>query len=101
MKALGMRMRKLVLVLSLAQVLPEKINKVLSPNNHGFIDVNRTVVDFDYQPQNCSLKLIGISIFDNFATKMTQKLTSQRISIVYSGINKRPIYAPKLSKEAI
>ena len=43
MKALGMRLRKLVLVLSLAQVLTEKINKMLSQNNLGFIDVNRTV----------------------------------------------------------
>ena len=42
-KALGMRMRKLVLGLSLAQILPEKINKMISPNNPGFIDVNRTV----------------------------------------------------------
>ena len=42
-KALGMRMRKLVLGLSAAQRLPEKINKTLSPNKLGFIDVNRTV----------------------------------------------------------
>ena len=42
-KALGMRMRKLVLVLSLPKILTEKINKMLSTNNHGFIDVNRTV----------------------------------------------------------
>ena len=46
MKALGMRMRKLVLGLSLAQVLPEKINKIHSSNNLGFIDLNRTVADF-------------------------------------------------------
>ena len=38
-----MRMRKLILGLSLAQVLPEKINKIHSSNNLGFIDVNRTV----------------------------------------------------------
>ena len=43
MKALEMRMQKLVLDLSLAQVLPEKINKILTPNGLGFIDVNRTV----------------------------------------------------------
>ena len=43
MKALEMRMRKLVLGLSLAQILPEKINKIHSSNNLGFIDVNRTV----------------------------------------------------------
>ena len=42
-KALEMRMRKLVLGLSLAQVLPKKINKILTPNSLGFIDVNRTV----------------------------------------------------------
>ena len=42
-KAIGMKMRKLVLGLSLAQILPEEINKILSPNNPGFIDVNRTV----------------------------------------------------------
>ena len=41
-KALGMRIRKLVLFL--AQILPEKINKIISPNNLGFIDVNRTVI---------------------------------------------------------
>ena len=43
MKALGTRMRKLVLGLSVAQILPEKINKTLSPKKLGFIDVNRTV----------------------------------------------------------
>ena len=43
LKALEMMMRKLVLDLPLAHVLPEKINKILSPNNFGFIDVNRTV----------------------------------------------------------
>ena len=44
MKALGMRIAKLVLGLSVAQVIPEKIKK-LSPNNLGFIDVNRTVYE--------------------------------------------------------
>ena len=44
LKALEMRMRKLVLNLSLAQILPEKINKMISPNIIGFIDVNRTVI---------------------------------------------------------
>ena len=43
MKALEMRMRKLVLGLSVAQILPEKMNKMLSPNYLGFIDVNQTV----------------------------------------------------------
>ena len=42
-EALEMRMRKLVLDLSLAQILPEKINKMLSLNNLGFIDVLSTV----------------------------------------------------------
>ena len=32
-------MQKLVLGLSLAQILPEEINKIISPNNPGFIDV--------------------------------------------------------------
>ena len=42
-----MRMRKLVLKLSLAQILPEKINKkMLSLNNLGFIDVLSTVHSF-------------------------------------------------------
>ena len=36
-------MRKLVFGLSVAQILPEKINKTLSPNKLVFIDVNRTV----------------------------------------------------------
>ena len=44
MKALGIRMRKLVLGLSLAQKLLEEINKMFSPNDPGFIDVNQTVV---------------------------------------------------------
>ena len=44
MKALEMRIHKLVLGLSLAQILPEKINKILTPNSLGFIDVNRTVL---------------------------------------------------------
>ena len=43
-KTLGMRMRKLELGLSLGQILPEKIYKMISPNNLGFIDVNQTVV---------------------------------------------------------
>ena len=38
-----MRMRKLVLGLSVAQILPEKINKMLFLKNLGFFDVNRTV----------------------------------------------------------
>ena len=36
-------MRKLVLGLSVAQILPEKINKMLFLKNLGFFDVNRTV----------------------------------------------------------
>ena len=43
LKALEMRMRKLVLDLSLAQILPEKINKVFLPKKLGFINVLRTV----------------------------------------------------------
>ena len=38
-----MRMRKLVLDLSVAQILPEKINKVFLPKKLGFIDVLSTV----------------------------------------------------------
>ena len=47
-----MRMRKLVLDLSLAQKLPDKINKMLSLNSLGFIDVLSTVVSLfleDYE----------------------------------------------------
>ena len=43
LKAFEMRMRKLVLDLSLAKILPEKINKMFSLNNLGFIDVLSTV----------------------------------------------------------
>ena len=43
LKALEMRMRKLALDLSLAQILPEEINKMLSLNNPGFIDLLSTV----------------------------------------------------------
>ena len=43
MKALEMRMRKLVLDLSLAQILPEKIKEIFLPKKLGFIDVLRTV----------------------------------------------------------
>ena len=43
LKALEMRMRKLVLDLSLAQILPAKINKMFLPKKLGFIDVLRTV----------------------------------------------------------
>ena len=50
MKALGMRIAKLVLGLSVAQVIPEKIKK-LSPNNLGFIDVNRTVGSLKKKPK--------------------------------------------------
>ena len=38
-----MRMRKLVLELSVAQILPEKINKMLLPKMLRFIDVLSTV----------------------------------------------------------
>ena len=46
LKALGMRMWKLVLGLPVAQILPEKINKMLSLDNLGFIDVLATVASF-------------------------------------------------------
>ena len=36
-------MRKLVFDLSLAQILPEKINQLFLPKKPGFIDVLRTV----------------------------------------------------------
>ena len=39
-----MRMRKLVLGLSVLQIFPEKINEMLSLNTLGCIDVNRTVL---------------------------------------------------------
>ena len=42
-KALGMRMRKLVLFFSVAQILPEKINKMDFLNSLEFIDVSQTV----------------------------------------------------------
>ena len=38
-----MRMRKLVLNLSVAQILPEKIYKIFLPKMLGFIDVLPTV----------------------------------------------------------
>jgi len=34
---------RFILVESVALILPEKISKMLSPNNPGFIDVNRAV----------------------------------------------------------
>ena len=43
MKALELRMRKLLLDLFLAQTLPEKINKMCLPKKLGFIDVLSTV----------------------------------------------------------
>ena len=43
LKALEMRMGKLVLDFFVAQILPEKINKMLSLNILGFIDVLLTV----------------------------------------------------------
>ena len=43
LKALEMRMRKLVLDLSVAQILAEIINKILLPKKLGFIDVLSTV----------------------------------------------------------
>ena len=38
-------MWKLVLGLFVAQMFPEKISKIISPNNLGFIDVNWTVTE--------------------------------------------------------
>ena len=43
LKALEMRMLKLVLDLSLAQTLSEKTNKLFLPKKLGFIDVLSTV----------------------------------------------------------
>ena len=43
-KALEMRMRKLVLGLSVAQILPEKINKMFLTKKLGLIDVLLTVI---------------------------------------------------------
>ena len=43
LKALEIRMRKLVLDLSLAQILSEEISKMLLPKKLGFIDVLQTV----------------------------------------------------------
>ena len=37
-----MRMRELALDLSLAQILPEEIDRMLSQKKHGFIDVNES-----------------------------------------------------------
>ena len=45
LKAIEMRMRKLVLDLSVAQILPEKINKMFLPKKLGFIDVLRTTIE--------------------------------------------------------
>ena len=43
MSAVELVMRKLVLGLSIAQILPENTNKMLSTNNLRFMDVNLTV----------------------------------------------------------
>ena len=43
LKALEMRIRKLVLDLSVAQMVPEKIDKIFLPKKLGFIDVLSTV----------------------------------------------------------
>ena len=43
LKALEIRMRKLVLDLSVAQILPEKIDKRLLTKKLGFIDLLSTV----------------------------------------------------------
>ena len=43
LKALEMRMQKLVLDLSVAQILSEKINKMFLPKKLGFIDMLSTV----------------------------------------------------------
>ena len=56
-------MRKLALDLSLAQLLPEKINKMFSLNKLGFIDVLSTVLQ----------KLTVPRIVDQFGHKKFQK----------------------------
>ena len=43
LKALEMKMQKLALDLSVAQILPEKLNKMFLPKRLGFIDVLSTV----------------------------------------------------------
>ena len=48
-KALEMRMRKLVLILSVAQILPEKINKMFLSEKLGFINVLSTVGHFVFK----------------------------------------------------
>ena len=49
-KALGMRMQKLVLGLSLAQILSEKMKKIFLTKKLGFIDVLQTVFWPDIKP---------------------------------------------------
>ena len=61
-----MRMRKLVLDLSLAQIFPEKINQIFFLNNLGFIDVLSTV---------CLIVMpIGTVQMEHCATKAIQML---------------------------
>ena len=50
LKALETRMRKLVLDLSLAQILPEKTNKMFLPKNHGFIILTSSVINLNCKP---------------------------------------------------
>ena len=44
LKVLGMRMRKLVLDLSVAEIFPGKINKILLPKECGFIEKRRSKI---------------------------------------------------------
>ena len=81
MKALGMRMRKLVLGLSLAQILPEKINKMLSPNNPGFIDVNRTVYQFIKLDKRKTLRPCSIDIALNCFFTVCMGVSDQSESV--------------------
>ena len=82
-----MRIRKLVLDLSLAQILPEKINKMFSLNNLGFIDMSRTVY-FD----NFLLSFENIWLNSDFKISVTTHTGSRNLNDISLNLKFKPTY---------
>ena len=77
-------MRKLVLDLSIAQIVPEKINKMFLTKKLGFIDVLSTVKEKNSLSE-------AIFIFVSYALINRGKMKTAILKYIYKLQNKNPI----------
>ena len=87
-------MRKLVLGLSVAQILPEKINKILSPNNPGLIDVNPTVPPPKEFPIVCPITMPCLTLSKRIFYGLEMLLKKALLRIYKMGIT--PVDGPHI-----